>query len=37
MSFQGKQLSTEMTETVVRLKEYYDNERKTEKLVSTKQ
>jgi len=36
MSFQGKQLSTEMTETVVRLKEYYDNERKTEKLVSTK-
>ncbi len=36
MSFQGKQLSTEMAETVVRLKKYYDNEKKTGTLVPTK-
>jgi len=36
MSFQGKQLSAEITELVIRLKEYHDNERKAEKFVSTK-
>ncbi len=36
MSFQGKQLTSEMIETVVRLKKHYDEERKTGRLVSTK-
>ena len=36
MSFQGKQLSAEITELVVRLKEYYDEERKACKFVPTK-
>jgi hypothetical protein len=36
MSFQGKQLSAEITELVVRLKEYHDEERKACKFVSTK-
>ena len=35
MSFQGKQFSAEMVETVVRLKEHYDKERKAGKFVST--
>ena len=35
MSFQGKQLSTEMVELVVRLKKHYDQERKNGKLVPT--
>jgi len=36
MSFQGKQLSAEITELVVRLKEYHDKERKACKFVPTK-
>jgi transposase len=36
MSFQGKQLSGEMIETVVRLKKHYDKERQFGKFVSTK-
>ncbi len=36
MSFQGKQLSHDMVEMVVRLKEFHEIERKTEKFVSTK-
>ena len=36
MSFQGKQLSAEITELVVRLKEYHDEERKACRFVSTK-
>jgi transposase len=36
MSFQGKQLSAEITELVVRLKEYHDEERKACKFVPTK-
>lgn len=36
MSFQGKQLSAEMMETIVRLKKHYDKERKAEEFVSTK-
>ncbi|EFK07546.1 conserved hypothetical protein, partial [delta proteobacterium NaphS2] len=36
MSFQGKQLPAELVETVVRLKNHYDEERKTGKFVSTK-
>ena len=36
MSFQGKQLSAEITELVNRLKEYHDEERKTCKFVPTK-
>ncbi len=36
MSFQGKQFSAEMVETVVRLKKHYDKERKAGKFVSTK-
>ncbi|MBC8470189.1 MAG: transposase [Planctomycetes bacterium] len=36
MSFQGKQLSAEMIEMVVHLKKHYDEERKTGKLVPTK-
>jgi transposase len=36
MSFQGKQLSAEMIETVVRLKQHYDKERQLGKLVPTK-
>ena len=36
MSFQGKQLTADMTEMVVRLKKYYDTERKADKFVSTK-
>jgi transposase len=36
MSFQGKQLSAEITELVVRLKEHHDEERKTGKVISTK-
>lgn len=35
MSFQGKQLSAEMVEFVIRLKKHYDKERKSEKFVST--
>ncbi len=35
MSFQGKQLSAEMAELVVQLKEHYDKERKCGKFVST--
>lgn len=36
MSFQGKQLSAEMIEAVVRLKKHHDGERKAGKFVSTK-
>lgn len=36
MSFQGKQLSAEMIEFVVQLKNHHDEERKAGKLVSTK-
>lgn len=36
MSFQGKQLPSEMVEAVVRLKNHYDKERKAGKSVSTK-
>lgn len=36
MSFQGKQLSAEINELVVRLKEHHDEERKAGKFVSTK-
>ena len=36
MSFQGKQLSEEITELVVRLKEHHDDERKAGKFVPTK-
>ena len=36
MSFQGKQLSEEITEFVIRLKEYHDDERKAGKFVPTK-
>jgi len=36
MSFQGKQFSAEMAETIVRLKKHYDKERKAGKFVSTK-
>lgn len=36
MSFQGKQLSAEITELVIRLKEYHDEERKACKFVPTK-
>ncbi len=36
MSFQGKQLSAEMMETIVWLKKHYDKERKAEEFVSTK-
>jgi transposase len=35
MSFQGKQLSAEVTELVVRLKEHHDEERKAGKFVPT--
>jgi transposase len=35
MSFQGKQLSAEMVELVIRLKQHYDQERKSGKLVPT--
>ena len=36
MSFQGKQLPAEMVEAVVRLKKHHDEERKSGKVVSTK-
>ncbi|MCP4607083.1 MAG: hypothetical protein GY845_00010 [Planctomycetes bacterium] len=36
MSFQGKQLSAETAELVVQLKKHYDKEKKSNKLVSTK-
>jgi len=36
MSFQGKQLSEEITELIIRLKEYHDDERKAGKFVPTK-
>lgn len=36
MSYQGKQLSAEMVELVVRLKRHYDKERKSSKFVPTK-
>ncbi len=36
MSYQGKQLSAEMVELVVRLKKHYDKERKSGKFVPTK-
>jgi len=36
MPFQGKQLSSEMMESVVRLKKHHDEERKRGKFVSTK-
>ncbi|MCF8129464.1 MAG: transposase [Deltaproteobacteria bacterium] len=36
MSFQGKQLPAEMVEAVVRVKKYCDEEKKSGKLVSTK-
>ena len=36
MSFQGKQLSAEMIETVVHLKKHYDKERQSGKFISTK-
>lgn len=36
MSFQGKQLSAEMIETVVHLKKHYDKERQSGNFVSTK-
>ncbi len=36
MSFQGKQLSADLVEMVVRLKQFHDTERKAEKFVSTK-
>ena len=36
MSFQGKQLSAEITELVVRLKGHHDEERKAGRFVSTK-
>jgi transposase len=36
MSFQGKQLSAEIIELVIRLKEHHDEERKAEKFVPTK-
>ena len=36
MSFQGKQLSADMVEMIVRLKKHYDKERKCQKFVSTK-
>lgn len=36
MSFQGKQLSAEITKLVVRLKEHHDEERRAGKFVSTK-
>ena len=36
MSLQGKQLSTEVTELVVRLKQHHDEERKAGKFVPTK-
>jgi transposase len=35
MSFQGKQLTSEVVEMVVRLKQHHDEERKAGKLVST--
>ena len=35
MSFQGKQLTSEVVEMVVRLKKHHDGERKTGKFVST--
>ena len=35
MSFQGKQLSADMVETIVRLKKHFDEERKNSKFVST--
>lgn len=36
MSFQGKQISSEMIELVVKLKKHHDQERRTAKFVSTK-
>ena len=36
ISFQGKQLPVELVETVVRLKQHYDKERRSGKFVSTK-
>ncbi len=36
MSYQGKELSPEFCEVVVKLKKHYDEERKTGPLISTK-
>jgi hypothetical protein len=36
LSFQGKQLPSEMVEAVVRLKKHHDEERQSGKFVSTK-